>query len=58
MVKAGAWGEDAAQLHRFFGWKKIQVDWGVPFSIEADECFLTEDRTHAENIGCEYGEYC
>ena len=46
MVKAGAWGEDAAQLHRFWGWKRIQVDWGVPFSIEADDCFLTEDRTH------------
>ena len=45
MVKAGAWGEDAAQLHRFWGWKKISVDWGVPFSIEADDCFLTEDRT-------------
>ena len=46
MVKAGAWGEDAAQLHRFFGWNKIKVDWGVPFSIEADDCFLTETRTH------------
>lgn len=45
MVKAGAWGADAAQLHRFWGWKKISVDWGVPFSIEADDCFLTEDRT-------------
>ena len=45
MVKAGAWGEDAAQLHRFWGWKQIKVDWEVPFSIEADDCFLTEDRT-------------
>ena len=45
MVKAGAWGRDAAQLHRFWGWKRIAVDWGVPFSIEADDCFLTEDRT-------------
>ena len=45
MVKAGAWGEDAAQLHRFWGWKKIRVDWGVPFRIEADDCFLTEDRS-------------
>ena len=23
MVKAGAWGEDAAQIHRFFGWNNI-----------------------------------
>ena len=35
MVKAGAWGEDAAQLHRFFGWKGIDVDYGVPFSVQA-----------------------
>ena len=46
MVKAGSWGEDAAQLHRFFGWKRIDVDWGVPFSINADDCFLTETHTH------------
>ena len=46
MVKAGAWGEDAAQLHRFWGWKQIKVEWNVPFSVEADDCFLTEDRTH------------
>ena len=45
MVKCGAWGKDAAQLHRFWGWKKIKVDWGVPFSIAADDCFLTEDHT-------------
>ena len=45
MVKAGAWGEDAAQLHRFWGWKKIRVDWGVPFAVEADDCFLTETET-------------
>jgi tocopherol cyclase len=25
MVKAGAWGEDAAQLHRFFGWQDAEV---------------------------------
>ena len=36
MVKAGAWGEDAAQLHRLWGWNRI----------------------HADNVGCEWGEYC
>ena len=45
MVKAGAWGEDAGQLHRFFGWKQLKVDWGVPFSVEADDCFVTETET-------------
>ena len=32
MVKVGAWGEDAAQLHRFWGWKKISVSSSfIPF---------------------------
>ena len=44
MVKAGTWGEDAAQLHRFFGWNEIRVDFGVPFSVEAEDCFCTETR--------------
>ncbi len=46
MVKAGTWGEDAAQLHRFYGWKQIQVDTGCPFSINAGECFLDETHTY------------
>ena len=45
MVKAGAWGEDAAQLHCFYGWKKIKVDWGIPFSIRAEQVFLSETET-------------
>ena len=44
MVKAGTWGEDATQLHRFFGWNNFKIDFGVPFSVEADDCFVTEDR--------------
>ena len=43
MVKAGAWGEQGTQLHRFFGWNKIRVSMGVPFRIEADDCLATED---------------
>lgn len=45
MVKCGTWGDDAAQLHRFFGWKQVRVDWGVPFSVSADDCFLSETAT-------------
>ena len=44
MVKAGAWGKGAAQLHRFFGWNEISAG-GVPFSIQAYDCFLDENRT-------------
>jgi len=68
MVKCGSWGRDAAQLHRFFGWNETKVDWGVPYAIEAADCFVTEDmtrgsvsiapeeaRTHPEWM-CESGE--
>ncbi len=48
MVKAGSWGEDAEQLHRFFGWNKITLDWGNPFSIAADDCYLDEVHTHGK----------
>ena len=44
MVKAGSWGEDAAQLHRFFGWKQAEIDMGIPFVIKADDCYASEDR--------------
>ncbi|MBQ0043879.1 MAG: hypothetical protein KBT05_02545 [Bacteroidales bacterium] len=46
MVKAGSWGKDAAQLHRFFGWKKTKVAWGCPYSIEAEDCSICETSTH------------
>ena len=48
MVKAGAWGEDAAQLHRFYGWKQIAVDMGVPFEVKAQDCYLTETDTYGK----------
>ncbi len=46
MVKVGAWGEDAAQLHRFFGWNEVQIAEGAPFSVKAGDCFLSETETY------------
>lgn len=46
MVKAGTWGENGKQLHRFWGWNKVEVEKGYPFSISAGECFLSESGTH------------
>ena len=40
MVKAGAWGEDGTQLHRFFGWNQVDLSWGTPYSVQADDCYL------------------
>ena len=66
MVKAGSWGKDAAQLHRFFAWNDIKVNFGVPFSVEAEDCLCTETEmrghikiTDAENHPewmCQNGE--
>jgi hypothetical protein len=45
MVKAGTWGEDAAQLHRFFGWNAVQMAQSTPFSVRCGDCFLSETAT-------------
>ena len=42
MVKCGTWGEDACQLHRFFGWNKVKVGRKVPFYVSADDCYVDE----------------
>ncbi len=44
MVKAGAWGEDHAQLHRFFGWDHVAMHGDAPYSIEADDCYASETK--------------
>ena len=46
MVKAGAWGEDAAQLHRIFSWNETQVERGAPYSVAADDCYVDETKTY------------
>ncbi len=42
MVKFGTWGEDARQLHRFFGWSEVELKGKAPFSIIAGDCRLDE----------------
>lgn len=46
MVKAGSWGKNKRQLHRFFGWNNVNISKDVPFSIEADDCFCDEVETY------------
>ena len=68
MVKAGTWGKDHAQLHRFFAWKDITVLEGSPYGIYADDCKASEthleghisiseeeSKAHPEWM-CDYGE--
>ena len=42
MVKAGAWGEDACQLHRFFAWKDVKLQAEAPYRVEAADCLACE----------------
>jgi tocopherol cyclase len=42
MVNCGTWGKDARQLHRFFSFSKVKMRAKAPFSIEADDCFLSD----------------
>ena len=43
MVKAGTWGEDACQLHRFFSLKEVQIHGAAPYRIEAGDCLAGEE---------------
>lgn len=55
MIKCGSWGKDAKQLHRFFGWKEIDVKMGVPFSISAPDCHVDEVSTYGKvNVATDY----
>lgn len=44
MVKAGCWGEDHCQLHRFFAWKDVDLHADAPYEIHADDCLASETR--------------
>lgn len=44
MVKAGCWGPDHKQLHRFFGWNKIIHHDSAPFRVQAGSCYASDDR--------------
>ena len=38
MVKAGCWGEDHCQLHRFFAWKDVDIHMDAPYHVKAADC--------------------
>ncbi|SFD08518.1 Tocopherol cyclase [Butyrivibrio sp. YAB3001] len=44
MVKAGWWGEDATQLHRFYAWKDVTLPYDTNLNLTAPECSLTESH--------------
>lgn len=42
MVKAGTWGKNACQLHKFYSWKDIHVSKETPYNITAKDCSASE----------------
>lgn len=44
MVKAGCWGEEHFQLHRFFSLKDVKIRGKAPYRILAEECLASEKR--------------
>ncbi len=42
MVKAGAWGENGIQLHRFFSLKDVDIQGKAPYRISAEDCYASE----------------
>ena len=44
MVKAGTWGEDHCQLHRFFAWKDVELCADAPYSVKASDCIASETK--------------
>ncbi len=42
MVKAGCWGSNARQMHRFFGWNDVNINKSAPFAVEAGDCFVSD----------------
>lgn len=50
MVKAGAWGTNAKQLHRFFGWNDVEVSEAIPYRISAMDCMCSEKHTEGNII--------
>ena len=46
MVKAGAWGENAAQLHRFLSWDQVRAPMTSPYCVEAEDCYVDGTKTY------------
>lgn len=42
MVKAGCWGKNKIQLHRFFSWKEVSLHGKAPYSLSAGDCFASD----------------
>lgn len=42
MVKAGCWGKNHKQLHRFFAWKDVEMQKMAPYHVKAGDCYASD----------------
>ncbi len=42
MIKAGWWGEDAAQLHKFIAWDDVEIHSKAPYSVSSGVFFASD----------------
>ena len=42
MVKAGTWGREHFQLHRFFSLRKVRIHGDAPYEVEVEDCYASE----------------
>ncbi len=42
MVKAGCWGANHCQLHRFFSLNNVRIREKAPYEVEAEDCYACE----------------
>ena len=50
MVNVGYWGDNHAQLHRFFGINEINIHKKKPYSVEARDCYVDEEKTYGKIV--------
>lgn len=48
MVKAGCWGENHCQIHRFFAWKDVALQKRAPYSVMAGDCFASDTKLYGK----------
>ncbi len=44
MIKAGCWGKEHCQLHRFISLKDAEIHSKAPFSVKAFDCFCSDTK--------------
>lgn len=42
MVKAGCWGKNHKQLHRFFAWRDVEIQKMAPYHVKAGDCYASD----------------